>query len=138
MKSTNSLLSLVPAKSVLDQRKVHLKLNHYYHALIFGNTQANLVIEGNLQELKKLEAVWITQDKRECLKKYNCDRVVKNAYLVELALKDHPVVNHPLFDYLCYAAELGELQTFLKSEAILNFEFFDYLALALVGASDAA
>jgi hypothetical protein len=138
MKSTNSLLSLVPVKSDLDQRKLHLKLNHYYYALVFGNTQANLVIEGNLQELKKLEAIWITQDKRECLKKYNCDRVVKNPYIVELALKDHPVVNHPLFDFLCYESQFGDLQDFFTSEAILNFEFFDYLALALVGASESA
>ncbi len=138
MKSTNSVLSLIPVKSELDLRKVHLKLNHYYHALIFGNTQANLVIEGNLQELKKLEAIWITQEKRECLKKYNCERTVKNAYLVELALKDHPVMNHPLFDFLCHEANLRDLQIFVLSESILNFEFFDYLALALVGASDGA
>lgn len=138
MKSTNSLLSLIPLKSDLDLRKVHLKLNHYYHALIFGNTQANLVIEGNLQELKKLEAIWITQDKRDCLKKYNCERAVKNGYIVELALKDHSVVNHPLFDFLCYEASLSDLQIFILSESILNFEFFDYLALALVGASDLA
>lgn len=138
MKSTNSLLSLVPTKVNSDLRKVHLKLNQYYYALIFGNARQNLLTESCLQELKKQEAIWITHDKRECLKKYHCDRQIKNAFIVEIALKDHPVVNHPLFDYLSEEATSQELKTFIRNESILNFEFFDYLALALVGASDFA
>jgi len=125
-------------KSALDLRKVHLKLNQYYHALIFGDKKTHLEMEGQLPVFKKLETAWMTQDKEECLKSYNCDRLIKNPYVVELALKDHPVVNHPLFDHLCYEANWSQLQDFVSSEAILNLEFFDYLALSLVGASDLA
>jgi len=137
MKNFKPLLSLVPENNS-DVRKNFLKLNQYYHSLIFGDWELHFAFKDKISEMKKIETAWFNQDKSECFKKYRCDRTVKNPYIVELALRDHPVFNHPLFDFLCYEADLFALKSFLLQESILNFEFFDYLTLALVGASDGA
>ncbi len=138
MKKSNSLLSVVPPNTELYFRKNHLKLNQSYHTQIYGDLRAHLLLEEKRSEIKKFETTWMNQAKSECYKKYHCDRSVKNPFLVELALRDHPVFHHALFDYLCYEADLQAFKSFLLSEAILNFEFFDYLTLALVGATDLA
>jgi len=138
MKTPQSLLNVVPIKYDSDFRKSHLKLNQHYHALIFGDRQAPLSLASPINEIKKLESAWIHHDKAECYKKYHCERIVKNHYLVEQCLRDHTVFNHAIFDYLCYEADLKALKNFLLSEAILNFEFFAYLTLTLIEVSDLA
>jgi hypothetical protein len=119
-----------------DLKRLHLNLNHYYQAMLFGNAKARAELDLKQESYKKSEALWIHQEKLRCLSKYDCEREVKNSRCVEEALRAHAVVNHPIFDYLCYEADLNQLKQFISSEAILNLEFFDYLALAVIGASD--
>lgn len=138
MNLSASLFSLHSGGHHIEPRKLHLKLNQAYYALLFGAEGNTYALEDQWQEFKRLEAQWFSQDKLECIKKYPCDKPVKNIYFVELALRDHPVLNHAIFDYFCYEADLHDLKKFILSEAILNFEFFDYLTLALIGASSQA
>jgi len=138
MKKTHSSFNPFQNNNANDLRRLHLNLNQYYHTLLFGNAKDKLTIDQKRAEYKKLETSWINKEKQTCLKKYNCDREIKDVYRVELALREHAVSKHPLFEYLCYESTLTELKSFIQSEAILNFEFFDYLALALIGVSDQA
>jgi len=138
MKNLSSTFRLVQLQDQVDLRKIHLDLNQYYHTLFFGSLQAHGDIDDRRSALRRLETVWIGKEKQECLKKYNCGLDVLDEAIVHLALRNHGVANHPLFDYLCYEADLSALKSFVHNESILNFEFFDYLVLAILGASDSA
>ncbi|MFD2408187.1 iron-containing redox enzyme family protein [Azorhizophilus paspali] len=52
--------------------------------------------------------------------------------------RKHPASNHPLFDFLRDAADLGQFKALFISDYALNNRFFDLITLTLLGARQAS
>lgn len=119
-------------------RMIHLFLNQIYYNKLFGENEENAFELSDISKLKLIESTWLENEKNLCLNAYDCEKKIDSVTIVENALKQHPVFQHELFDYLCHDADIHDLKEFLLSESILNLEFFDYLALSIIGVSDYA
>ncbi|MBX3709827.1 MAG: iron-containing redox enzyme family protein [Gammaproteobacteria bacterium] len=119
-------------------KKIHQLLNDRYYIMMFNDNEEQALNTKDIIELKHIEQMWIEHEKSDCLNRYDCYRPIKNGAIVESALQDHPVSDHPLFKYLRQDATLEEIKNFILSDSILNLEFFDYLAMSIIGVSDRA
>lgn len=122
-----------------DQLKtIHLQLNQMYYTILYHEDESAALNEDNIKKLKHIETEWMSHEKIQCYHKYDLGKEVSHIDEVEIALKKHPVYNHPLFSYLHTQADRNDLKQFLLNESVLNLEFFDYLALSIIGVSDRA
>ncbi len=117
-------------------RKVHLFLNKKYYINLFNDNENKALDSTEYNKLKMVERVWISHEIRDCHQRHDCYHAIRNDADVILAMNQHPVFHHKLFDYLQSEATLDDLKNYVLSDAILNLEFFDYLVLAIIGTSD--